>query len=59
MCLSTLYVQNGLSERDWDECFEAYLTIHILNPALTQKIDNSDRRAVIGYVERQHTTTSF
>ena len=36
-----------------------YLTIHILQLALTQKIDISDGRAIIQYVECQHTTCSF
>ena len=33
--------------------------IGILHPALTEKIDMSDSRAVIGYVECQHTTSGF
>ena len=54
-----LYQKNGLSERDCDACLEACLAIRILHPVLTQKIDISDSRAVIGYAERQHTTCSF
>ena len=46
-------------ERDCDAHLEAYLAISILHPPLTQKIDISDSRAVIGYVEHQHTICSF
>ena len=59
MCLSALYIQNGLAQRDCDECLEEYLAICIWHPAITQKIDNSDSKGVIGYVERQLTTCSF
>ena len=52
-------LKNGLAERDCDACSEAYLAIRIFHPALTQKIGNSGSRAVIGYVERQHTPCSF
>ena len=51
--------KNGLLERDWDACLEAYLAISILHSAITQKIDNSDSTAVTGYVEYLTTTCSF
>ena len=51
--------KNGLLVRDCDACLEAYLAIRISHSALTQKIDISDGRVVIGYVDRQHTTYSF
>ena len=35
------------------------LPFYILHLALTQKIDISDIKAVVGYVERLHTTCSF
>ena len=59
MCLSALYTQNGLSERDCDVCLETYLTIRISHSALTQKIKISNSRAVIRHVERLHMTCSF
>ena len=59
ICLIALYTQNGLSERDNDACLETYLTIRILHLALTVKIDISDSRAVIRYVERQNATCTF
>ena len=51
--------KNGLSERDCDAHLVVYLAISIFHPPLTQKIDISDSRAVIQYLERQHTTCSF
>ena len=51
--------KNGLLERDCDACLEAYIAIRILHPTPNQNIDMSDSRAVIGYVERRHTTCSF
>ena len=50
---------HGLSERDCNAYLETQLAIRISHPALTQKIDISDSRAVIQYVERLHTTCSF
>ena len=44
---------NDLSER------VMRLTNRISHPTLTQKIDISDSRAVIQYVERPYTTCSF
>ena len=56
MRVSTQY---GLSERDCDVCLEPYLTIRISHPALEQKIEISDSRAVVRYVQRPYTTCSF
>ena len=37
------------NRKDFDACLEALLAFRILHPALTQKIDVSDSRAVTGY----------
>ena len=55
----TVHAKNGLLERDCDAHLEAYLTINILHSPLTEKIDISDSRAVIRYLERQRTTCTF
>ena len=49
----------GLSERDCNMCLETQLTIRISHPALMQKIEILDSRAVIRYVEHTRTTCSF
>ena len=59
ICVLHCIRKNGLSQRDCDACLETHLAIRILHPAVTQKIDISDSRAVIAYVEHQHTTCSF
>ena len=51
--------KNCWSGRDCNACLKASLAIPTLHPALTQIIDISNRRAVIGSVERQDTTCSF
>ena len=57
--LIALYAQKWPTERDCHACLEGYLAIRTLHPALTQKIDISDSRVVIGFVECQYTTCSF
>ena len=57
--IHTVCLLKGLLETDCDTFSEAYLAIGILHPAVIQKIDISDSRAVIGYVEGLHTTGSF
>ena len=51
--------KNGLSERDCNAYLEAQLAICISNPAPTRKIDICESAAVIRYVERLNTTSSF
>ena len=46
-------------QKDIVMCLEAYFATGILHPALIQKIDMSDSRAVIQYPEGQHITCSF
>ena len=61
ICLSTVNCirKSGLSEKDCDAHLDAYLAISIFHPALTPKIDISDCRAVIRYLDRQDTSYSF
>ena len=59
ICLSALHMEKWLIGKRLWACLEAYLAVCILHPALTQKIDISDSRVAIWYVERHHTTCSF
>ena len=61
MCLSALYTQKIASRKEtvmrvWRHNSPL---IYISHPALTQKIDISDSRAAIWYVEHPHTTCNF
>ena len=60
-CMHKMLYQKEIAIRVWrcNTCLEVQLTIRMSHPALTQKIDIIDSRAVTGYVERPHMTCSL
>ena len=59
MCLRTLYTLDWLIGKTLQWIFGVTPCLRFLHPATTQKIDIFDSWAVIWYLERQHTTSSF